>query len=63
MATQHLIDEIDSLRAVLVAYEEWEADLIMENKAWTGSNVQLTDELYERMIQIQGMRNKALFRT
>ena len=45
---------------LLKAYEQWEADIILENKCWTGQNIQLTDELYERMIVLQGRRNKAI---
>jgi hypothetical protein len=55
-----LIAERDQLRRVVEAYEQWEADLILENKCWTGQNVCLTDGLYERMIEIQAMRNVAL---
>jgi hypothetical protein len=46
--------------AVLRAYEQWEADIILENKCWTGQNVQLTDDLYQRMIELQEARNAAI---
>ena len=59
---QIAVMEIDRLRGVLEAYEQWEADIILENKCWTGQNVCLTDELYDRMIELQTMRNAALAR-
>src|SRR6266852_4484365 len=46
---------------VLKAYEQWEADLIMENKCWEGREIpQLTGELWNRMLELQAMRNRAL---
>lgn len=54
--------QVWAMKACLEAYEQWEADIVLENKCWTGQNVKLTDELYERMIEIQGMRNQALQR-
>ncbi len=46
---------------VLKAYEQWEADLIMENKCWEGREIpQLTGELWDRMLELQAMRNRAL---
>lgn len=57
-----VIEQRDALLRVAEAYERWEADLIMENWCWAGQNVTLTDDLYNRMIDIQAMRNKALGR-
>jgi hypothetical protein len=54
--------EISLLKQVLEAYEQWEADIILENKCWTGQNVRLTDELWDRMIELQTLRNTALGR-
>lgn len=50
--------QVECAKATLKAYEQWEADIILENKCWTGQNIQLTDAIYERMIEIQDMRNK-----
>jgi hypothetical protein len=57
-----LIAEREMLRRVVEAYEDWEAQIILENKCWTGQNVRLTDDLYDRMMEIQAMRNVALGR-
>jgi hypothetical protein len=54
------VNSHDALVKLLKAYEQWEADIILENKCWTGQNVQLTDDLYERMIQLQAERNRVL---
>jgi hypothetical protein len=57
--------ELERFRAcvsVLESYERWEADLILENKSWTGQNVIITDELYDRLIGLQNQRNTALGR-
>ena len=51
---------IQELVAVLKAYEQWEADIILENECWSGQNLRLTDEIYDRMIELQTMRNAAL---
>lgn len=53
---------IEKLEAALLAYEKWEADLIMCDDAWRGSLPTLTQELYDRMIELQEMRNEALGR-
>ena len=46
----------------LKAYEQWEADLIMENKCWEGREVpQLTGELWDRLLELRAMRNRALY--
>lgn len=51
----------DKLVAALQAYEQWEAEIIMEGKCWEGPTpMQLTRDLYNRMIEIQDMRNAAL---
>lgn len=45
---------------VLKRYEQWEANLIMEDSCWEGSMTTLTKELLEELIEIQELRNKAL---
>ncbi len=51
----------DAAVALLKEYEQWEADIILENECWTGQNVRLTDELYERIIALQTKRNVVLY--
>lgn len=48
--------------AVLRSYEQWEADMIMENRAWTRTNglPHITQELWNRLLEIQTARNAAL---
>ena len=51
------------LLAVAKAYEQWEADLIMSDEAWNGNSAMLptiTQELWDRLIEIQTMRNRAV---
>lgn len=47
--------------AVLAAYNQWEADLILENGSWTRADglPSFTDELWDRFMEIQGDRNEA----
>jgi hypothetical protein len=61
--------ERDVMRTVLEAYEQWEADLIMDNDAWYDecreprSRPIIPQPLWDRLIEIQGMRNAALGNT
>lgn len=52
-------------QTVLLAYEQWEADIITENKCWgtdgMNSTPRLTIDLHERMLKLQEMRNSALY--
>jgi hypothetical protein len=50
--------ERDALLALLKDYEQWEADIILEQKCWKDEFVQLTPELYDRMIELQTERNR-----
>jgi hypothetical protein len=62
-ANAELIAAAPSLYEALEAYSRWEADLIMSNEAWSGGFAELptiTQELWDRFIEIQGMRNAAL---
>jgi hypothetical protein len=57
-----LMTAVLEARAVLAAYEQWEADLIMSSEAWEGFAALPTipQDLWDRLIEIQGMRNKVL---
>lgn len=49
--------------SVLRAYEAWEADLLMSDEAWAGGMrdlPSLTQSLWDRLMEIQSMRNLAL---
>jgi hypothetical protein len=55
--------ERDRLAEVARAYNRWEADLILSDEAWRGGMAELptlTYPLYDRMMEIQAMRNEAL---
>jgi hypothetical protein len=59
-----LIARCRALEAVAVAYELWEADLIMNDDCWrdpSGMPI-ITPELWDRHGEIQSMRNDALGR-
>jgi hypothetical protein len=56
---KRLQTENASLRAVLKAYEEFEADLIL-NGDWSGECVRMTQAQHDRMMELQAMRNEAL---
>jgi uncharacterized protein YwgA len=45
---------------VLKRYEQWEANMILEPKCWKNAYPELTEELYEELMEIQELRNKAL---
>lgn len=51
-----------ALRCILVlkGYEKWEADIILERECWKDEFVQLTPELYDRMMELQTARNLVL---
>lgn len=48
------------LRDALKAIEQWEADLLMDDSAWVNGLPVFTQELYDRWIEVQAMRNNAL---
>ena len=58
------IAALPDLIALALAYEQWEADLILCDECWHGlgrpSEPQLTTELWDRLLEIQTMRNKAI---
>lgn len=49
----------EKLVEVAKAYEAWEADLI-ENADWSQTVFTVTEDQYDRMMEIQAMRNDAL---
>ncbi len=51
-----------SAEAALKAWEKWEADIVMCNDAWHGNLPTLSQELLDRVIELQKMRNEALGR-
>lgn len=42
---------------VLEAYEKWEADLLLRDEAWDESLPTIPQDLWDRLIEIQTMRN------
>lgn len=59
-----LINAAPDLLKVAEAYEAWEADLIMSDESWApcgmASTPKITEEQWERLIEIQAMRNAAI---
>jgi len=57
-----LIAAAPDLLAVAKAYEQWEADLILDGSAWGGMREfpQLTEKLWDRLMELQVMRNAAV---
>lgn len=49
---------------VVRAYEQWEADLVGDNKAWQTEDglPHLTQELYDELMELQAARNAAIAR-
>ena len=66
LADGRLMAAAPDMAEVLKAYEQWEADIFMDDRAWRGPDGEslsfpvLGGELYERLIEIQGMRNAVL---
>ena len=64
------VAEFDRLREAsrqmadaIKAWERWEADIILNDKAWRGGAVvypTLRDGLWDRVIELQEIRNKAM---
>lgn len=54
--------EIERLKALLLKYRDWEADLISEDKMWwpfhTGDVI--TGKIYDKMLELQYERNDLL---
>lgn len=62
-ADNPLVKRIATLEAVLKFYEQWEADLILCSEAWANGLPRMTQELYDRWMEIQTKRNAALAST
>ena len=55
---------IAELESVLRAYEQWEADLIMDNDSWRDRNLPLIKQSqWDRLMEIQTLRNAVLSAT
>jgi hypothetical protein len=50
----------EELQNVLKAYEQWEADMILAGECWVNGLPRITQTLWDRFIEIQAMRNRAL---
>ncbi len=59
----NLITAAPDLKAVALAYEQWEADVILNSKCWRYETPHITQALWDRFIEIQTMRNDALAKT
>lgn len=62
-ANARLISAAPQMAEVLKAYEKWEADVILCDEAWGGGMEPLPtipQHLWDRLVEIQGMRNAAL---
>ena len=56
------MSEIETkLREVLAAYEQWEADVIMQDDSWRIFPLVLQPEQFNRLIELQQMRNAVLY--
>ncbi|WP_395454737.1 hypothetical protein ACHMW5_13605 [Azospirillum melinis] len=58
-ANARLIAAAPDLAAAARAYEAWEADLIL-NGDWSNELPRMTQAQYDRLLEIQAMRNAAL---
>jgi len=56
-------ESVERMRDTLRAYEQWEADLILERDAWNNRLPTFTDKLWDRFLEIQALRNAALSAT
>lgn len=54
-----LVAAAPDLLAVALAYERWEADIIMDDRCWRGERPALTQGQFDRLLEIQAMRNAA----
>jgi len=60
-------DQLEASTVVLYQYEQWEADLIIDDDAWGVGEAEralptLTQDLLDRLIEIQGPREEAIRR-
>jgi len=61
-ANARLIAAAPDLAAVALAYQRWEADLVLADDAWPGMQATPTipQRLWDRLLEIQAMRNAAV---
>jgi hypothetical protein len=62
LANARLIAASPDLLALAKAYEQWEADLIVCHEAWEGGRAlpEFTQSLWDRLLELQTMRNLAV---
>lgn len=48
------------LYKVALAYEAWEAKLILDDRCWDGEIPRMTQELFDELVDIQGQIIKAM---
>jgi len=56
----NLIAAAPEMYEILKLYEEWEAELLMDNSAWVNGLPRFTQSLYDKWMEIQGRRNEVL---
>lgn len=61
-ANANLIAAAPDLLEVALAYERWEADLLLDSKAWESGLPVFTQELYDSWMKLQAMRNAAKYK-
>lgn len=59
-ANARLMAASHDLLAVALAYEQWEAEIVMDNASWQGDLPALTQKQFDRLLEIQAMRNAAV---
>ena len=59
-ANAALISAAPELLELAKKYEAWEAKVILCDRCWDKSPMQLTQELYDEMIELQTLRNAAV---
>lgn len=52
--------QYDKCIEVLERYENWEANLIMDENCWEDETPKLSNKLYEELLEIQNLRNEVL---
>ena len=59
-ALPYWIRRAQELEKVLRGYEQWEADLLMNDQAWGSGLPHFTQELQDKWMELQGQRNRVL---
>ena len=59
-ALPYWIKRAQELEKVLCRYEQWEADLLMDDQAWGSGLPCFTQGLYDKWMELQEQRNKVL---